>query len=125
MKICDTEDMGDAHDSLHRDDPLWDLLGKARPVDVSPFFARNVLREVRLTQECAPSPLFGRLFRRWRLVAISVGALAVVAVNGFVLLHDRDNNAIAQHPGDVEAISNLDELLAYEPSDIWLDKSVY
>lgn len=125
MKICDTDEMGDAHDPLHRDDPLWNLLGNARPVEVSPFFARNVLREARLTQEYTPSARFVRLFRRWRLAAISVGALAVVAVNGFVLLHDRDNNAVAQHPGDVEAISNLDELLAYEPSDIWLDKSVY
>ncbi|PYI88101.1 MAG: hypothetical protein DMF03_11850, partial [Verrucomicrobia bacterium] len=33
------------------DDPkLWDLLGRAQKVEPSPFFARNVVRAIRLRQ---------------------------------------------------------------------------
>ena len=105
-------------------DELWDLLGNARQVEVSPFFSRNVLREIRLAQAQA-RPVFS-LLRRWRLALVSATALVMVATTGVVLLQDRDGvGALAQNPNDTEIVNNLQELLAYEDSKIWLEKSVY
>lgn len=35
------------NDDVQEDDALWSLLGRAREVSPSPFFARNVLRSIR------------------------------------------------------------------------------
>ena len=122
MKLYDFQHPEDPSDPLERDGALWDLLGQARPVEVSPLFSRNVLREIRLARQPAPSSL-SSIFKWWRPVLIGVTGIAVVVINGLVLLQDHDSSAL-QH-ADVEAIKNLDELLAYEPTEVWLDKSVY
>ena len=49
---------------------------------------------------------------------------AVIALNAGLTLRDSDSS-LAQHPADVEVISNLDELLSYEDTSVWLDKSAY
>ena len=110
---------------FQRGDPLWDLLGRAKPVDVSPLFSRNVLREIRIArQPAAPRSL---LSSWWRPALLGATGLAVLAVNGLVLMKDCEPTATVHSPTvtDVDAISNLDELLAYEPTDVWLDKTVY
>ncbi len=46
-----------ADEPLAPGDPLWDLLGRARPSpEPSPYFARRVLREVRFLAEEASGP---------------------------------------------------------------------
>jgi len=110
-------------------DPLWDLLGKARTVEVSPYFARNVLREVRRTQQAGrPSETVpgwsSILFKRWRLVLAAAAALCVVAATSTVFFQDHKNTLVLRS-GDVEVICNLDELLASEDSALWLKKTVY
>lgn len=60
-------------------DALWELLGRGRPTRVSPFFARNVLRQIR-EQEAEPSGLLARLVRRLPILA---GASCALAVIGF------------------------------------------
>ena len=109
-------------------DPLWDLLGKASTVKVSPYFARNVLREVRLAEarrQSAPLPgLASVLFKRWRLVLAGCAAICVVAATSTVFFQDH-NNTLVLRSGDVEVICNLDELLASEDSALWLKKTVY
>lgn len=108
-------------DPLQRDDDgLWDLLGQAKPVEVSPFFARNVLREVRLAKDQSPSLSLSLLFRRCRLALVGAAALAVVGINGLVILHEGESNALAQHSAESDQVANLDEFLAYEPTSGWL-----
>lgn len=70
-------------------DPLWRLLGSARQTDASPFFARNVLREIRRDgdRRGALSGFFAR-FRLHRSLALA-GACAFAAV-ALVLLLPRD-----------------------------------
>ncbi|MEI6034452.1 MAG: hypothetical protein WCS65_09260 [Verrucomicrobiae bacterium] len=61
------------------DEAVWELLGEARPVCVSPYFLRRVMREIRL----APSrPGALEWFFRW----LPAGALAVLTAGFFVSL---------------------------------------
>ena len=67
------------------DPKLWDLLGRAQKVEPSPFFARNVVRAVRLRQPEKPQWI-GRLNLR-RIVptlsAIVAALLMITAVETF------------------------------------------
>ena len=60
-------------DDFPEKDVLWNLLGKASHREPSPFFARNVLREIR--QSAAPSKNIW-IFPRW----LAPAAFAVIAV---------------------------------------------
>lgn len=105
-------------------DALWDLLGHARTVEISPFFSRNVLRELRKAQE-RPHPVLG-VFRRWRLLVFGAAAVAIVLASSCVLLQDRSGmGSIAQNSVDTQVVRDLDELLASDDSKVWLDRSVY
>ncbi len=110
-------------------DPLWDLLGKAKQPGVSPFFARNVLREIRQTQQERVG-FFTWVRRSWR-VAVPVGAAAMVALMSTSVFHQHPQKqehspVLAQIVGnpDYEVINHLDELLASEENAVWTDDSV-
>lgn len=60
-------------------DALWDLLGKTKPVAVSPFFSRNVLREIRRRSE---SPMLPPFLLRW----LGAGAFAMLMAGFFLNL---------------------------------------
>jgi hypothetical protein len=108
------------------DDPkLWDLLGQASEPKISPFFARNVLREIRKPSDWAT--LRGWLTPR-RLIPALGGAAALIAVV-FLRMHtsvaplapsDTLANVEAQ---DYEVMADLDDLLASDDNNS-LDDSV-
>jgi len=109
-------------------DDLWDLLGKARQPVVSPFFSRNVMREVRASNE--KPGLLRRFLQNWRLIGIS-GATAVAMIMGLVEWRqseaggEEDHLLVAEQAADnpdYELIAHLDELLANQESSIWLDE---
>ena len=58
-------------DDFSENDALWDLLGKASHRKASPFFARNVLREIR--QSAKPAWFFPRWLAPAAFAAIAVG----------------------------------------------------
>jgi hypothetical protein len=62
-------------------DDLWDLLGHAGPVSVSPFFSRNVLRSLR---QAPARPLIPVFALRW----LAGGALALLTAGFFLNLGD-------------------------------------
>jgi len=111
------------------DEQLWDLLGRAAERKVSPFFARNVLRQIR------QQPRFSERVARWlswrQLVPAS--ALAVVAVTAVVVTHrvagpqsrvDKTPDVVARiDPQDYEVVADLDDLLASEDNNLWDDNS--
>jgi hypothetical protein len=131
-------------------DKLWELLGKARPTPVSPFFSRNVLRAIR-QEQAPPRSLLGALtFRvnratrslhRWAWRFALTGACAIAAfaavttlVPGFPSVFVRHHHTAGVEPGlakqivgnpDYETIKHLDELVADEESSLWLDDSVH
>jgi hypothetical protein len=113
---------------MKRDDDqqLWDLLGQAEEPKISPFFARNVLREIR--QPDKRTTLRG-WFNLRRLIP-ATGLAAALAVAIFLGMHpsvapvtdpspEMVANAEAQ---DYEVITDLDDLLASDDSS--LDESV-
>ena len=60
-------------------DELWELLGHAKPVAVSPYFSRRVLRDIRQQPESRLVPSF---LLRW----LSAGAFALLSIGFFVSL---------------------------------------
>ena len=113
-------------------DDLWQLLGKARPPRISPFFSRNVLRAIRTEEPERGAGWFDALWRRWRGVSVAAAMLAVFAGGGIQMnqRHIADTNAaldeaaqeVATSP-DFPVIENLDTLLASDDNDVWLDSS--
>ena len=114
---------------MKRDDDqeLWDLLGQAAEPKISPFFARNVLREIRQPGDW--TTLRGWLNLR-RLIPAAGMAGALIAVV-FLRMHtsvaplagppsDMLANVDAQ---DYEVIADLDDLLASDDNNS-LDESV-
>ena len=68
------------------DDPLWKLMGKARPVVPRPNFTQNVLRAARQQPQATGwFPRASEWFAAWRLPLLSGAALALVLLIGLVL----------------------------------------
>jgi hypothetical protein len=110
------------------DEHLWDLLGRAAAPKISPFFARNILRQIR------EEPRWSIRARSWfslrRLIPASGFAVAVIAAIIFV-----HNASVPQKPAasefdpiakidpqDYEVVADLDELLASDENSLWDDE---
>ena len=107
------------------DQQLWDLLGRTAEPKLSPFFARNVLREIR-----HEASRFGRVqnwFSLRRLVAAS--GVAVVVIGLAIATHtprwsqespEREPDVVAKIDAkDFDVVADLDELLASDEDSLW------
>jgi hypothetical protein len=111
-------------------DELWQLLGKAKQPQPSPFFARNVLRAIR-EEKPAPVSVFDWLRRRWASAALASAAVALLAV-AFIPSDEQPQSdtlllaaeEVSASP-DYAVISNLDELLDSERNSVWLEASAF
>ena len=97
-------------------DELWDLLGKAKPVAVSPFFSRNVVREIRRNPSRPLVPVF---LLRW----LGVASFAVLTAGFFLNLGDAGAGARVTKSADFaetfDAVAGLDSLVAVEDVSIF------
>lgn len=85
-----------ANDHQHRDDdPVWDLLDKAPAPKAGPMFARNVMREIRLSEERS-APWWKRLLAPIPLTAGAVTAAAAFAI--IVAANPPDDTPVADTP---------------------------
>ena len=106
------------------DEKLWDLLGQAAEPKISPFFARNVLRETR-------KPAGWANLREWftvrRLIPAASLIVALIAVVFLwmqtSLAPEADPELANMNAQDYEVMADLDDLLASEDSNS-LDESV-
>ena len=110
------------------DDPeLWDLLGHSAEPKVSPFFARNVLRETR--------KLGAGKGREWlglrRLLPITGLAMALIAVlflrmqTPSVPVEEPEFDTFANvAPQDYEVVGDLNDVMASDDNTM-LDESVF
>jgi len=109
------------------DKQLWDVLGRVPGPTLSPFFARNVVRQIR-----EKSTRFERA-RNWfslrRLVAAS--AVAIVVIGMAIATHRpvskttsaSDLDIVAKiDPQDYDVVVDLDELIAWDENTVWEDK---
>jgi hypothetical protein len=106
------------------DQELWDLLGRMPGREVSPFFARNVLRQI---HEAAETSRFEQV-RRWislrRLMPATV-IVSIIAVHHPVLQRPSENepDVVAKiDPQDFEVVADLDDLLASDEGSLWDEK---
>jgi len=100
-----------------RDEALWGLLGRARRVEASAYFARKVLRAI----EESPRLAWWQLLLRSTVpasICVAIAALAIAGIGG-----TRETPAVAGAEIEFEAIQNLDLLVASYESSIWLDPS--
>jgi hypothetical protein len=108
------------------DQQLWDLLGHAAQAELSPFFARNVVRRIR------ERPHRFEWLRGWltpgKLVPATGLVVAVIAT--IVATHQPATRnpsesapdvIAAIDPQDYDVVADLDELLATDESSLWDD----
>jgi hypothetical protein len=106
------------------DQELWNLLGRVAEPELSPFFARNVLRQIR--QEATVSG-WVRPWVSWRrLIPASGLAIAVLATT--IAIHhpvsqkspESEADVVTKiDPQDYEVVADLDELLAVDENSLW------
>lgn len=109
--------MDDSEIRDEREDALWDLLGKARSVEASPFFARKVLRAVSDTRPVEMAWL------RWLRMLAPAGACAALAVAVvFGAMQDAPVSvASSDTAAEFDTIANLDVLVADYESSLWIN----
>jgi hypothetical protein len=113
------------------DQELWDLLGKAaEQPTLSPFFARNVVRQIR-QEPSWRERLTWWLTPRWLLPAGAVAAAVVVAAVSFdrpaeapITVATEMPVAVQLDPIDYQVVADLDTLLAMEEDNLWTDAEV-
>ena len=109
------------------DKELWDVLGRLPEPTVSPFFARNVLRKIRV------QPTHFERARNWFGVRKVVAASAVAAVFVAIALvthypgprttSSSDPDVVAKiDPQDYDVVADLDALIAWDENTVWEDR---
>ena len=117
---------------MNRDDDqeLWDLLGKSQPQTLSPFFARNVVRQVRQEPNWRERA-FGWLPLRRAIPALAA-AVVICAATFFTLSNEQPPTVAEEEVPEVvakldvedyEVVADLDTLLALQEDDSWDDTS--
>ena len=111
------------------DQELWDLLGKSSRPTLSPFFARNVVRQVRQTPDWRAR--VSSWLRPKVLIPATTVALAVTAAVMTLQRPATDLNSSADEvplpvaqlsPEDYDVVADLDYLLAFEEEEsLWED----
>lgn len=112
-------------------DDLWRLLGQAKQPAVSPFFSRNILRDIRAMRQEHPGFL-GWLRDHWKAPVFATCAIALL-IGGLLREHGARKEAVAddrqllafaetvsQSP-DYSVIGHLDELLDTDENSVWLE----
>jgi hypothetical protein len=109
------------------DKQLWDVLGGLPEPTLSPFFARNVVRQIR--QETTRFEWARNWFSLRRLAAAS--AVAIVVVGMAIVTHHpisqrasgSDSDVVAKiDPQDYDVVADLDELIAWDENSVWEEK---
>jgi hypothetical protein len=108
------------------DKQLWDILGRVPEPKLSPFFARNVVRNVR-----AEATRFERMrgWLSWRRLA-AASAVVVLVIGMAVATHrpapqtpaTNYSDVVAKiDPQDYDVVADLDELIAWDENSVWED----
>ena len=110
-------------------DDLWQVLGRAKQPAVSPFFSRNILRDIRAMRQERPGVL-GWLRDHWKAPVLATCAIVIVAGAAWrqqasqEAADDRQLLAFAEtvsQSPDYSVIGHLDELLDTDENSVWLE----
>lgn len=121
-------------DGFDRNDPLWDLLGRAsKPPEPSPYFARRVLRDLDEVKPAAGWFSRLRLFQVWVPVAAAI-ALMLGAAQFWMPTAVRVQEVVVTDEGLLPAnpdqriatvLADLDELIAFEDTQFGDDEGIW
>ena len=109
------------------DQELWGLLGRTAEPELSPFFARNIARQVR--QDGNRSERLQKWISLRRLIPASAVAVALVVAT--IATHhpvsqkssESEPDVVAKiDPQDYEVVADLDDLLAVDEGSLWDEK---
>jgi hypothetical protein len=104
------------------DEKLWDLLGHGAAPQASPFFARNVLRKIRLAQGEAPARRWFNL--RWLVPAAGVAVTIIAAlllrvqIPSHNLPGPRSENIVLSESEDGDLMADLEDLVGDDNSPL-------
>jgi hypothetical protein len=101
-------------DERNEQDELWDLLGKARKTEASPYFTRKVLRAVQEERRPAFSMAF---LLRW-LAPASVCAAIVIGWSAYSWQKDEQT---ADFNACFDAAADMQSLVAQDYTSVWSD----
>ena len=108
------------------DQQLWDFLGQAPRPQLSPFFARNVIRLVRAERQ--PFLWRSRILDARKLVPAA--GVAAVVLAALVVLHrpavqnptETAPDVVAKiDPQDYDVVADLDQLIVSDENSLWDD----
>ncbi len=101
-------------DERNEQDALWDLLGKARQTEASPYFTRKVLRAVQ--EEVRPGFSFALLLR-W-LIPVSATAAVVIGWSAYSWQQDEKT---AEFNAYFDMAADIQSLVVQDDTSIWID----
>ena len=100
-------------DKDEENDALWELLGRARRVEASPYFARRVVGAIRNEHK---RPRFSvSLLLRWLIPSAAVAALVL----GWLSYQNQDQDVF---DADFNRTADLQSLVISEDSFLWIDE---
>lgn len=104
-------------DDSNEKDALWDLLGNAKQVKASPYFARKVLRAVK---EDASQPRFNlAILLRWLVPTSVAAALALTFCwNSYQTQQSQEQ---AEFNAAFDAAADMQSLVAVQETSAWTD----
>jgi hypothetical protein len=92
------------------DRQLWDLLGRSAAPKVSPFFARNVIRQIRAEGE---SPRSRTIWLPWRIL-VPAAAAALLTLSATIFMRNSPSRN-AQPPAPIATTQNSGALASVSP----------
>ena len=101
-------------DKDEENDALWELLGRARRVEASPYFARRVVAAIR-NQEKRPRFSVSVLLR-WLIPSAACAGLVL----GWLSYQNQQQDLF---DADFDRTADLQSLVASEDSFLWVDDS--
>ncbi|HRJ73845.1 MAG TPA: hypothetical protein PLS03_16600 [Terrimicrobiaceae bacterium] len=101
-------------DEQNEKDALWNLLGQARKIEASPYFTRQVLREVRQQSQRPARSL--SVILRWLVPASAVAALVI----GWSAFQGQHQPSEEEFNAYFDSAADLQSLVAQEDAAIWI-----
>jgi hypothetical protein len=100
-------------DKDQENDALWELLGRARPVEVSPYFARRVVGAIRNEQKRARFSV--SILLRWLIPTAALAALVL----GWLSYQNQEQDLF---DADFNRTADLQSLVTSEDNFFWIEE---
>jgi hypothetical protein len=100
-------------DKEEENDALWELLGRARRVEASPYFARRVVRAVRNQPERPRLSI--RVLLRWLIPSAALAGLVL----GWLSYQTQEQDVV---DADFIRTADLQSLVISEDSFLWTEE---